>query len=207
MRPTPSSPPPANQPSRIRIKWKNVVPIIVALIAALSAITAALIARPSSSIVTLTPTVTNQTPTNTLTSPTVPPQPTTPLSSFLYQANFSQDNQGWLNGNHSQQWTYNATDKVLESDGTMPCCTPTTELEQVVLNAPTTFTRADYTIKARIKALGNNPYKQEQPPFFGIFFRGYGLNGTGYMAGIPECLLIGDVSVLVLTLFALRLCR
>lgn len=132
------------------------------------------------------PTANNPTTTPTVigTSPTASPQPTTPTPSFLYQADFSQGSQRWLDGNHSQQWTYNNTDKVLESDGSLPCCTPTTELENIVLNAPTTFTTANYTIEARMKAMGSNPYDTSQPPFFGFFFRGYGLNGNGYMAGI-----------------------
>ncbi len=109
---------------------------------------------------------------------------TQPTSSALYQADFSQGSQGWLNNSPSPQWTYNDTDKVLQSDGSSPCCNPISELENVVLDAPATIGRADYTIEARIKVIGNNPYDTSQPPFFGFFFRGYGLNGNGYMAGI-----------------------
>lgn len=120
--------------------------------------------------------VNNQTPTPTI----------TPTPSFLYQADFTQGSQEWLDSSHSQQWTYNVTDKLLEADGSVKCCDTMGSLRSIVLNAPYT-PRGDYAVEARIKSTGlnsNNPYAAKQPPFFGIFLRGLGLNTQGYMAGI-----------------------
>ena len=127
------------------------------------------------------------TPSPTRTLPTATPQPTTPAPSFLYHADFSHDSQGWLDSNYPPQWTYNATDKALESDGSLPCCTPTTTLANVVLVAPYMVHVSDYAVEARIKITGlnqNHLYSNDQPPFFGLYVRGDDVNGQGYMAGI-----------------------
>jgi hypothetical protein len=110
-----------------------------------------------------------------------------PASQALYMVDFTQGSQGWLDNSPSSQWTYDDTSKVLVGDGSMPCCSSLSQLATIVLNAPATFTTGNYTIEARIKVMGtnaSNPYQPSQPPFFGLFFRGYGLNGNGYMAGI-----------------------
>lgn len=133
-----------------------------------------------------TPTPNIQTPTlaTTLTATTAPtPTATAPV---LYQVDFSQGSQGWLDSSHSQQWTYNATGKVLESDGSLPCCSLST-LVNIVLVAPYKPTVSDYVIEAQMKITGlnqNHSYNNDQPPFFGLYVRGDDVNGQGYMAGI-----------------------
>jgi|SRR5579859_3626164 len=132
------------------------------------------------------------TPTPTITQVTATlspsPQPTTPTPTFLYQADFSQGSQGWLDSNHPPQWTYSASDKALESDGSLPCCTPISELANVVLVAPYNMgNTSDYVIEAHIRITGlnqNHPFSNDQPPFFGLYARGDDVNGQGYMAGI-----------------------
>jgi hypothetical protein len=147
------------------------------------------VGRASTSTSESSPTATNQTPTPTITQVTFTPspQPTTPTPPFLYRADFSQGSQGWLDSNYPPQWTYNASDKALESDGSLPCCTPVSTLANVVLVAPYMPNVSDYAIEARIKITGlnqNHPYSNDQPPFFGLYARGDGVNGQGYMAGI-----------------------
>lgn len=78
MQPTPSSPPPTNNPRKI--KWKYIVPIIVALIVAVGGIISAIVTRPQPQTITPTPTTTpSVTATSTLPSATaVPISPTVP---------------------------------------------------------------------------------------------------------------------------------
>ncbi len=151
------------------------------------------VGRASTTISEPSPIANHHTPTPTITqvtftpSPSPSPQPTTPTPTFLYQADFSQGNQGWLDNNHPLQWSYNASDKALESDGSLPCCTPVSTLANVVLAAPYMMHISDYAIEARIKITGlnqNHPYSNDQPPFFGLYARGDGVNGQGYMAGV-----------------------
>lgn len=107
-------------------------------------------------------------------------------SSALYQVDFSQGNQGWIANSAAPKWTFNDTDKVLESDGRMPCCYPPSALGDIALIAPQTISTPDYTIEARIRVIAI--YGQDssgQPPFFGLFFHGY-LSGKGYLAGLIQ---------------------
>ena len=79
------------------------------------------------------------TPTPTQTAPAITPTP-----SYLYKTDFSQGGQGWLATGNTQQWIYNNTDKALESDGSALCCTPQSQLQNIVLVAPYTMKTSDY---------------------------------------------------------------
>jgi hypothetical protein len=128
-----------------------------------------------------TPTATNSTRT---------PLPTSsPQSPFLYQADFLKGDQGWFKYAQSSQWSYNANDKALESDGSLYCCSAST-ISTITIVAPYIMMKRDYTIKARIRVTGINTshsYKESDPqqdPFFGLYVRGDAENQEGYMAGI-----------------------
>src|SRR6266487_1570385 len=129
----------------------------------------------------LTPTATNSTHTSTPTS--------SPQSPFLYQADFLKGDQGWFKYTQSSQWSYNSNDKALVSDGSLYCCSAST-ISNIIVVAPYTMMRRDYTIKARIRVTGINTshsYKESDPqqePFFGLYVRGDTSNQEGYMAGI-----------------------
>ena len=74
MQPTPSSPPQAKKPRKI--KWKYIVPIIVVLIATVGSIIVAIITRPQPQAITPTPTTApSVTASSTLPSATIPPTP------------------------------------------------------------------------------------------------------------------------------------
>jgi len=185
--PNPSPTPPANP--RRKVKWKYVVSIIGACIGAAAVIIAAVISKSTTVNISLslTPIATiTPTPVTVAPSPTIKPT-ATPSHPVLYRADFSQGSQGWLDSSYPPQWTYSATDKALESDGSLPCCTPVTTLANVVLVAPYMAHVSDYAVEARIKITGlnqNHPYSNDQPPFFGLYVRGDDANGQGYMAGV-----------------------
>ncbi len=129
-----------------------------------------------------------------ISTPTTPPTPTPtmdhlPASAILYQADFSKGDQGWLKYAHSSQWSYNANDKALESDGSLYCC-DSSSISTIIIVAPYTMIRSDFTIEARIRVTGINkshPYTESDPdqkPFFGLYVRGDASNQEGYKAGI-----------------------
>jgi hypothetical protein len=128
-----------------------------------------------------TPTTTNST--------TTPISTSTPQAAFLYQADFSKGDQGWLQYAHSSQWSYNTKDKALESDGSLYCC-DSSSISTLSIAAPYTMIRSDFAIEAKIRVTGINkshPFTESDPdqrPFFGLYVRGDPSNQQGYKAGI-----------------------
>ncbi len=135
----------------------------------------------TSSLHSKTPTITGITQT--------PDTARSPTPTILYQADFSKGDQGWLTYAHSSQWSYNPNYKVLESDGSLYCCSSST-ISNIIVLAPYTLATNDYTIQAQIKVTGinkNHSYTEsdkDQDPFFGLYVRGDTSKTEGYMAGI-----------------------
>lgn len=157
-------------------QWAAVAAIVVAIIGCISA----------SFLTPLTSIVMNR----LFSTPTISAIPTaSPSSAMLYQADFSKGDQGWLKSGHSSQWTFNDKNKVIESDGSLFCCSSTT-IKNIVWVAPYTVAKSDYTVEAKIRVIGinrNHSYTEsdkDQEPFFGLYIRGDGLNEEGYIAGI-----------------------
>jgi hypothetical protein len=117
----------------------------------------------------LKPTATKTTfPTVTPTHPIPTPPP------FLYQADFSHGENGWLSGSHSSQWRYDNVNKVLGCDGTAQ--------NDFYLVAPYQPKTANYAVEAQIQFLRfTAPYTSSNPnDFFGIFVRSSDPGNMGY---------------------------
>ncbi len=120
--------------------------------------------------------------------PTLTPTATSLSPSALYHIDFSQGGQGWITNSTSSQWTYNTATKLLESNGSLSCCSPTT-LKQVVVAAPYTLQKENFAVEARIRVTAipypySHDYANGTQPFFGLYVRGTGLNQQGYMIGL-----------------------
>lgn len=103
----------------------------------------------------------------------------------LYTVDFAQGRQGW---DGSSEWVYQ--DGLLQSDGSLPCCSGGS-LGQIVIPAPYQVPTNDYTVEGVFRVTGLNPSQHinpNQPPYFGFYTRGAGLNYKGYevvILGIP----------------------